>query len=131
MAPKVASIQSFFQPEVPSTSSHQSKEPATRSPDAGDGFTSSELDSVLHPMLPKWQPRTNYEEIDMGSLVPGPGCVLLTGRVVNFYDQPTPSKMPQAAKGCIKVIVRDNTGAFGVSILPWRNTGMKLSHIAR
>ena len=36
------------------------------------------------------------------------------GRIVNFYDQAMNSKMPQAAKGCLKIVVKDDTGAFGV-----------------
>lgn len=48
------------------------------------------------------------------SLNPGPGCVALEGRIVNFYDQATPSKMPQAAKGCLKLIMRDDTAALSV-----------------
>ena len=114
MAPQVTSIQSFFQPEVPSTSTDTSKRSTTHPIDAGDGFTSSEVEAALHPALYKWQPRAHYEEVDIGSLSPGPGCVLLTGRVVNCFDQATPSKMPQAAKGCLKVLVKDDTGAFAV-----------------
>ena len=54
--------------------------------------------------------------MDIGGLVAGPRNVALTGRVANFYDQATPSKMPQAAKGCLKVIVKDNTGAIAVRL---------------
>lgn len=46
--------------------------------------------------------------------MPGPGCVAFMGRVVNFYDQATLSKAPQAAKGCLKVVVKDDTGALMV-----------------
>ena len=59
----------------------------------------------------------NYEETEIGSLVPGPQRVALMGRVANFYDQSTPNKMPQAAKGCVKIIVKDDTGALTVDIL--------------
>lgn len=54
--------------------------------DTGDGFTSSEVEAALHPVLHKWQPRTPYAEIDIGSLVPGPGCVTCTGRVSNLRN---------------------------------------------
>ncbi len=108
MSPQFPSIQSFFQPEVSPT-----KRPATTGPpsEAGDGFTAHEIETNL---LHKWQPRGHYEEAEIGSLVPGPGCVALMGRVVNFYDQATPSKAPQAAKGYLKVIVKDDTGALMV-----------------
>lgn len=115
MASQTASIQSFFQPEVPSSFPSQ-RQSADRKADTGDGFTSSEVEGVLHPTLHKWQLRANYEAVDIGSLVPGPSCVVIVGRVVNFYDQPNLSKMPQAAKGCLKILVRDNTGAFAVSV---------------
>ena len=116
MAPQVPSIQSFFQPEVPSPQAHQQpKHPQTCNEDAGDGFTSSEIEATLHPTLHKWQPRVHYEETSIGDLEPGPACVALMGRIVNFYDQATPSKMPHAAKGCIKIIVKDDSGALTVS----------------
>lgn len=115
MAPQAPSIQSFFQPEVASAQRPKKRKHFEISEDNGDGFTSSEISSALHPTLHKWQPRTTYEERDIGSLVPGPGCVALMGRVVNFYDQVMTSKMPRAAKGCLKVIVKDDSGAFAVS----------------
>lgn len=114
MAPQVPSIQSFFQPEVPPLASHPRKQSAVCQADTGDGFTSSEVDATLHPTLQEWHPRSEYTETDIGSLVPGPGCVVLTGRVVNCFDQATPSKMPQAARGCLKIIVKDDTEAFAV-----------------
>ena len=109
------SIQSFFQPEVLSLSQKPHIRPSSKL-DTNDGFTSSEVEATLNPRLHKWQPRTAYNEVDIGSLVPGPGCVALMGRVVNFYDQTMNSKSPHAAKGCLKVIVKDDTGAFVVII---------------
>lgn len=98
------SIQSFFP-----------KNGKTSSSGAGDGFTAEEVEAALHPpALPKWQPRGIYEEADIETLVPGPGCVALIGRVVNFFDQETLSKAPQAAKGCLKLVIKDDTGALVV-----------------
>ena len=105
------SIQSFFQPEVVSRSHQGHTRPSSKS-DTNDGFTSSEVEAALNPCMHKWQPRTTYNEVDIGSLVPGPGCVTLMGRVVNFYDQTMNSKSPYAAKGCLKVIVRDDSWGF-------------------
>lgn len=110
------SIQSFFQPEAVSPSRTPHTRPSSTL-DTNDGFTSSEVEAATNPRLHKWQPRTTYNEVDIGSLVPGPGCVALMGRVVNFYDQTMNSKSPHAAKGCLKVIVKDDTGAF-VVIMP-------------
>lgn len=68
----------------------------------------------MHPSAENWIPAREYDETDIGSLIPGPQCVTFIGRVANFYDQSTPSKMPQAAKGCVKIIVKDDTGALTV-----------------
>ena len=110
------SIQSFFRTEVLSPSHKPHTRPSNKS-DTNDGFTCSEVEAALNPRLHKWQPRTTYSEVDIGSLVPGPGCVALMGRVVNFYDQTMNSKSPHAAKGCLKVIVKDDSGAFVVDTL--------------
>ena len=115
MAPQITSIQSFFQPEVPTAQKTPKRTAHHQPPDTGDGFTSSEIEAALHPSLHTWQPRTAYAETDIGNLVAGPGCVALMGRVVNFHDIATPSKMPHAAKGCLKLTVKDDTGAFTVS----------------
>ena len=80
-----------------------------------DGFTEEEIESALHPTFHRWQPRAEYQDVDIDSLVPGPGCVAIMARIVNFYDMATPSKRPQAAKGCLRVIVKDDTGCLVVS----------------
>ena len=118
MAPQITSIQSFFQPEVPSAQKTQKPAPHHRASDTSDGFTSSEIEAALHPVLHKWQPRATYNQTDIGDLVPGPSCVMLMGRVVNFHHIATPSNMPKAAKGCLKLTVKDDTGALTVSIPP-------------
>ena len=123
MAPQFPSIQTFFPLKTsPSRSSSPAKScPALSSSPcleskAGDGFDSSDVEAVLHPSSEDWIPAKEYEEADIGTLQPGPQCVTLVGRLVNFYDQPTPSKMPQAAKGCVKIIMKDDTGAITVSL---------------
>ena len=68
----------------------------------------------MRPTADNWIPQRDYEGVDIGSLIPGPQAVSLTARIVNFYDQATPNKMPQAARGCIKIIVKDDTGALTV-----------------
>ncbi len=118
MAPQITSIQSFFQPEVPSAQRTQKPSVHHQSHNTSDGFTSSEIEAALHSSLHKWQPRTTYNDTDIRDLVAGPGCVALMGRVVNFHDIATPSKMPKAAKGCLKLTVKDDTGAFTVRTFP-------------
>ena len=112
MALGVPSIQSFFKKEVPSIKHHKPAKSVDLG--TGDGFTSSEIDAALHPALHKWQPRCEYKKIDINGLVPGPGCVNVQGRIVNLYNQPFSSKMPHAARGCLNLIVKDDTGAFRV-----------------
>ena len=94
--------------------------------DTGDGFTSSEIEAALHPSLNKWQPRTTYNDTDIRDLVAGPGCVALRGRVVNLHHIAAPNNMPRTAKGCLKLTVKDDTGAFAVSIPP--QSLLALSH---
>jgi hypothetical protein len=105
------SIQSFYQKEIPSVDSPDS---APKPLIPSDGFTSGEINDALHPMLPKWNPRGTYDETDIGSLQPGLGCVAVTGRIVNLFDLPTPSKRQHAAKGCYKLVIKDDTGAMTV-----------------
>ena len=113
MTAQFPSIQSFFQPEVSPRTQKQISSPTAV---LGDAFTPAEIEGALHPNLHSWQPRTKYEDREIGTLVPGPGCVALMGRVINFSDRDTPSKMPQAAKGCNKLLVKDDTGVLMVGM---------------
>lgn len=102
------SIQSFFPPSKPQVLSKTSP--------TSDGFTSDEVDAVLHPTIDaNWLPDTEYEECEINELVPGPGCVMFKGRIANFYDQAMQSKKPRAAKGCVKLMVKDGGGCITVS----------------
>jgi len=112
MAHQYPSIQSFF----PFVTPRGHTDDVGTSAKTGDGFTAEEIDAAIHPNLGSWVPQQEYEEIEIGSLVPGYQRVTFMGRVVNFYDQQTPSKMPQAAKGCLKVIVKDDSGALTVGV---------------
>ncbi|KAI9767779.1 MAG: hypothetical protein M1840_005460 [Geoglossum simile] len=105
MAQHWPSIQSFFQPDGTKT----------RKADVlacGDGFTTEEVDAVLHPTGRSWNPRQEYTERNIGDLVPGLGRTTFTGRVVNLFEIQTHSKMPRAAKGFTRVILKDDTGAL-------------------
>lgn len=116
------SIQSFFKPELPSKFDLQ-KPSMSSSARPSDGFTSEEIEGALHPSLPNFQPRCEYQETDIESLVPGPGCVSIVGRVVNLNHHQRSSQMPNAAEGCWKLIIKDDTGALLVDSLgilyPW------------
>lgn len=114
MAPQFPSIQSFFQAE--SSSSAVGTSAQIRSVTPGDGFTEEEIDAVLHPKLDVWIPAGEYPEIDIACLDLGPGHVCIQGRIVNFYHQSNfiGARRPRAAQGCIKLLVKDDTGALTV-----------------
>lgn len=112
MAHQYPSIQSFF----PFVSPPNHKEDVGTSAEVGDGFTAEEVEAVIHPKLGSWVPQQEYDEVGVRSLVPGYQRVTFMGRVVNLYDQQTPSKMPKAARGCLKVVVKDDTGALMVGV---------------
>lgn len=87
-------------------------------PEPGDGFTAAEVDTVRHASTNEtWTPVEDYEDVDISSLVAGLRRVSFMGRVVNLFDQSTPSKTPRAAKGCIKIIVKDDAGKLMVRLL--------------
>ncbi|EON69735.1 hypothetical protein W97_08997 [Coniosporium apollinis CBS 100218] len=129
MAPQFPSIEQFFEKQ---SSQSPKKRARSSSPSQGrDGFTEAEVDAVLHPPANQtWSPPNEYEEIDIAALIPGPKCVTFVGRVANFYDQGTPSKKPRAAKGCVKIIVKDDTGALTVRL--WyanKDYNLRLGHL--
>ena len=60
--------------------------------------------------------RQSYDSIPLGSLAPGPRRLKIQARVVNIYDQPITSKHHKAAKGCLKIVVKDDTAGLLVSV---------------
>lgn len=114
MPPQFPSIQSFFQASKHSSNKKRSK-PVVESGEPGDGFTSEEVDAVLHPKLDTaWTPTDHYDNVDIASLAPGPNRIEFQGRIANLYHQAMPSKRPRAAKGCVKCIIKDDSGAVTV-----------------
>ncbi len=114
------SIQSFFKPELPSKDPKNSVMNSPAKP--GDGFTPAEIEAALRPSLPKWRPTCEYKQLDIESLVPGPGCVSFVGRVVNLYQQHCSSQSPNGAEGCWRLIVKDDTGAVLVTFFAYSMT---------
>ncbi|KAL8679179.1 MAG: hypothetical protein Q9186_004524 [Xanthomendoza sp. 1 TL-2023] len=112
MAPQCPLIQSFFQP------SPAAPVPAVTNADENDdGFTTTEVKAFLYSTPHAWKPRVQYEITHIAALAPGPHCVCVLGRVVNFYDQPTStSKLPYATKRCLNVLLRDDTGMIKVKL---------------
>jgi hypothetical protein len=112
MPAKDLSIDCFFSPVCSTSSAAPLSSNAARE---GDGFTTEEINAVLNPVInSSWAPENFYEETDIGSLDAGPYRVHVRGRIVNLFDQVATIRKPKAAKGCFKMIVKDDTGAFVV-----------------
>lgn len=108
MAPLTTSapIQAFFPP---------AKKDHLSSSEIGDGFTADELNSVISPQVNgPWSPATDYREVEIVYIDPGPRCITFKGRIANLYDQTSGSKKPKAAKGCVRFVVKDDTGCITV-----------------
>jgi len=68
----------------------------------GDDFTSE-------PTI-TWKPPCEYEKVTINRLAPGPRRVTFTCKVVNIFKHSVQSKSPHAANGCIKLLVKDDSG---------------------
>jgi hypothetical protein len=89
---------------------------ASAKPSVGDGFTPEEVDAALRPTVDaSWTPDAAHAETEIASLEPGPRCVVIRGRIINFFDQPATVRRLNAAKGCFKLIVKDDSGALCVT----------------
>lgn len=111
-----ASIQAFFS-QAPSSSPTKSTSKSASSSDApiGDGFTAEELQEALKPKPAEpWHPSTEYAELDIRDLEPGPKAVTFMGRIANIFDVANTPKTPRSAKGCIKLLVKDDRAAVTV-----------------
>lgn len=75
----------------------------------GDGVTEAELKNIETRTPVDWHPQHDYEDVSISDLAPGPRRVSFTARVVNIYDQNVNSKMLKSAKGCLKVLVKDDS----------------------
>lgn len=107
------SIQSFF----PLQTSPLKTSPRTSSPTPGDGFSLEELDTSLVPAQKNnWIPSADYDEYDIDSLVPGPNRIKIVGRIVNLFESSPKAKLPNAAKGSVHLVVKDNTSAVAVGV---------------
>lgn len=110
------SIQSFYKREIPSTTAKlvsTSVKTSDHTP-VGDGFTNAEIQAALDPLMREFEPEEEYEELDIGCLIPGPLRIKLDGRIVAFNVHHGKSKSQKAAKGWHHLIVKDDTGAICV-----------------
>ena len=119
-----ASVQAFFPPTPQPSPIKTTLSPADSGVQRGDGFTAEEVQDALRPKpTESWHPSIEYTECDIRNLIPGPHAVMFMGRVANIFDVSTSSKSPQAAKGCLKLTVKDNTGAVTVRPRIQRSVG--------
>lgn len=113
MAKSPPTIKSFFEPvPSPSQSAQKGHLPTlqtTTAPIEGGLVEAARL-SPGH-----WRPQHDYEEVSIGELAPGPRRISFTARVVNLYDdQNVHSKKPDSAKGCLKVLMKDDSALIQV-----------------
>ena len=132
MAPPLClSIESYFEPKT-ITSQGQGKPPKsppawspTNQPsshtisDTGDGFSAYELAKASEPESSleanrQWVSGVGYQHVDIDDLHPGPRRVRIQGRVVNFRHYLQGMKKPPAARGCWRILVKDDTGVISV-----------------
>lgn len=119
------------QPSIQSFYGRISQESSTRAMDTsspsrlGDGFTSQELSSAAPLSLSSWCPKGQYTARDIDTVMPGPGCVKIVGRVINMFKKPWTSSQPQGlrASGYTKMIIRDDTGIITVPIFSPSDAG--------
>jgi hypothetical protein len=112
MAQSPQNIKSFFEPtSSPSQSPRKNDLPIVRTTPAaiGDGPTQSKVRNAAKLDPDGRDPQHDYEAVSIGQLAPGPRRVSFTTRVVNLYDQSVNSKMQNSAKGCLKVLVKDDS----------------------
>jgi len=83
--------------------------PASSVP-ASQASTGHPTCSVASSSLP-----TDCRRQPIGSLAPGPVRTRFTGVVVNLFSHEIDIKSPKAAKGCMKILLRDDTSEILVS----------------
>jgi len=109
------SIQAYF-PPTPNPSPTKSTASAPSDPSTGDGFTAEEVREALKPRPAEpWHPAVEYADCEIRDLYPGPRAVSFMGRISNVFDVTNTPKTPRSAKGCVKLCVKDDTGAVTVS----------------
>lgn len=102
-------------PPTPDSSPTKPAAAPPSKPSVGDGFTHQERSDALKPDFAQpWVPPADYEECQIRDLLPGPRAVTFMGRVANIFDIANTPKTARSAKGCVKLCVKDETGAITV-----------------
>jgi hypothetical protein len=61
-------------------------------------------------------PDFEYADMRISDLIAGPKAVTFMGRVANIFDVANSPRTPRSAKGCIKLCVKDGSGAITVRL---------------
>lgn len=113
---RMSSVESWtmFHPTSPRTRSIPNRIPqAFKSPSVtvidltGNGLSPSEQQTTGPFTSDAWHPQARLSDQGIGELVPGSRRATFTGRVVYLYDKKFESGMPKAAKGCLKLLLKD------------------------
>ena len=81
-----------------------------------DELSPGDLGDDYGPKVHDGNSSQTYETLLIGELEPGPKRVTFMARIVNIYDRPTASSSPRAAKGCLKILAKDDTGCILVRV---------------
>lgn len=107
------SIQSFFtKPIAVLGSANPTKVPHP------DGFTQEELDAPTSPLARAWRPTVTYREISITDIVPGPGNISFSGRIVNYRPSEVDKIGGQYSRPWHFLVIKDDTGVLGVKLTP-------------
>ncbi len=114
MAKSPPNIKSFFEPvPFPLQSPHKDDlaNPQITTASIENGFVEPKSRRSTRELSPShWRPQHDYEEVSISNLAPGPRRVSFTARVVNlYYEHKVDSKMPDSSKGCLKILVKDDS----------------------
>lgn len=109
MAKCTLAFKSFFEPLPLSSEAASPARPLTNPAPMEDDSTESEQRCTEPLPSRHWQPQHDYEQVSIGELAPGSRRVSFTARVVNLYDHHACSKLERSAKGCLKVLVKDDS----------------------
>ena len=114
MASSNGTIPDYFSSTNPSPSGQKRKLAEQSENDDRTGLILPACKSTIQQdaMSDGWQPRQKYDKVLVGELAAGPRRVTFTVRVVNIYDRPTAAKSPRAAKGCLRILAKDDSGCI-------------------
>ncbi|KAI1176564.1 hypothetical protein F4777DRAFT_587821 [Nemania sp. FL0916] len=106
------SIQSFYSREVPSDGIGDLFSPT----EAGDGFTSSEVEALVNPLSREFRPSRHYDACPIADIQTGPHDYIITGRMVNFSMSGGPHRLSANASGYYFLVISDGTAAIAIKL---------------